>query len=102
VQQADTEPLHSVYLIATAITNDARSLSALAALNIKIHLPVFKRIILGVVQSLTNGMTVSADVSAVPAASSENSGVGVLSDTDKVNASAVVVDAVSTTDVESL
>jgi hypothetical protein len=52
VLQADTEPLHSVYSVATKITEVARSLSALAALNIKIHLPVFKLVIDGVAQHI--------------------------------------------------
>ena len=82
VQQADTEPLHSVYAIATAITNDARSLSALAALNVKIHLPVYTSIIAGVVGYITIFTTevmVPAGVPDAynPAASSGDSGTGV-------------------------
>ena len=45
VLQADTEPLHSVYAVSPLITAEARRLSAFVALNIKIHLPVFTRII---------------------------------------------------------
>ena len=45
VLQADTEPLHSVYAVSPLITEEARQISAFVALNIKIHLPVFTRII---------------------------------------------------------
>ena len=80
VLQADTEPLHSVYSVATKITEVARSLSALAALNIKIHLPVFKLVIAGVAQDIsTPGHTVmpleaavSADLSTISAPPLEN------------------------------
>jgi hypothetical protein len=45
VLEADTVPLHSVYNVATLITEEARRIYVLSALNIKIHRPVFTRVI---------------------------------------------------------
>jgi hypothetical protein len=50
--EADTEPLHSVFAISPLITTEARRISDFVDMNIKIHLPVIDRIIALVAKSI--------------------------------------------------